>query len=93
MFVLVLTAELVLLVVIVMGKTRGVIFGLLLSLFTVAVCFLFRRDGTRRLKIAAVAVCLLVARRGSDFVEVPRNGGREERSLVGEIDSHFGCRE
>ena len=60
MFVLVLTAELVLLVVIVMGKTRGVIFGLLLSLFTVAVCFLFRRDGTRRLKIAAVAVCLLV---------------------------------
>ena len=60
LLLLVLTAELTLFVVIVMGKTRGVIFALMLSLFTVAVCFLFRRDGSRHLKIAAVVVCLAV---------------------------------
>jgi tetratricopeptide (TPR) repeat protein len=60
LFILILAAELVLLVVILLGQTRGVIFALLGSLFTVAVVFLFKGEGTRRLKFAAVILCLLV---------------------------------
>jgi O-antigen ligase len=59
LFILVIVAELALLVVILLGKTRGVIFALMLSLFTVAGWFLFRKEGTRRLKFAAVILCLL----------------------------------